>query len=87
MKHEKTGATAPTSEDSSWLDGKAKTSVQVHVDLPKVDVPKLVKVLSMRPGDVVLKDGTRLKYKKVLDVTEDVAEWLFKSFPGLMEKL
>jgi hypothetical protein len=87
MKHKKLGATvAPVAsqDDTSWLDGK--TNVVVNVE-EKQDAPSLIKILSLRQGAVTLQDGRVLRYHKTLDVNEETATWLFKSFPGLMEKL
>ena len=74
-KHDKQGAPkAPPSDDTSWLDGEVQKSSSV-------------KILSLRPGSVTLQDKRVLEYHKVLDVDSQTAEWLFKSFPGLMQKI
>jgi hypothetical protein len=47
--------------------------------------PKLVRVFSQRSGEIKLQDGKSLKFGEVLLVTEEVADWLTKSFGALVK--
>ena len=47
---------------------------------PQEDNGIMVRVLSSRPGDIILQDGQRLKSGTVLLVTLEVAAWLEASF-------
>lgn len=48
---------------------------------------KLVKVISLRQGDIVLSDGVVVKHLQVLDVPESCADWLEASFPGMVKRV
>jgi hypothetical protein len=76
MAKNKGGAVAPqiSNTDDSWLDEAEHT-------------PEMVKVLSLRPGDITLQDGRVLKYKKWLEVKSETADWLQKTYPGFIERL
>lgn len=46
--------------------------------------PELVRVFSQRLGDIVLENGTVLKYGEVVKVPLELAQWAEKSFDGLV---
>jgi hypothetical protein len=46
-----------------------------------------VKIFSLRSGDVQLPDGQVLKYQETLDVSESIAQYLERSFKGLIRRL
>lgn len=49
--------------------------------------PTLVGIFSKREGDIICSDGTVLKFEQITHVKKEIAEWLFKSFPGLLLKV
>lgn len=53
----------------------------------KAEKAGLVKVMSLRPGDIVLQDGTVFKLHDVIEVSEDIAAWLEASFKGLVKRV
>ena len=44
-----------------------------------------VRVFSQRRGDIILSDGTSLKFGECLKVSPETAEWLSKSFGALVK--
>lgn len=52
----------------------------IFVETNEPDAIEMVRVLSSRPGDIILQDGQRLKSGTVLLVTLEVAAWLEASF-------
>lgn len=48
---------------------------------------KLIKLFSSYRGDIHLPDGRVVKHQEPIDVTEDVAVYLEKSFKGDMRRL
>jgi hypothetical protein len=46
--------------------------------------PKKVRVLSSRPGDIVLSCGV-IKHLSVTEVDPDVATWLMNTYPEYMK--
>lgn len=46
-----------------------------------------VKIFSSRLGDIQLPDGQVLKYHEPLDVSVSIADYLEKSFKGLIRRL
>lgn len=51
----------------------------------EISEPKLVRVFSQRRGEIGLQDGKVLKFGEVMLVTEEVADWLIKSFKDLVK--
>jgi hypothetical protein len=66
-----------------------KMAKEKKEDLGQSDVeksePKLVRIFSQRIGEIKLQDGRSLKFGEVLMVTEEVADWLTKSFGALVK--
>ena len=48
--------------------------------------PKKVRILSSRPGDIVLSCGV-IKQLSVTEVDPDVADWLIKTYPEYMKRV
>lgn len=57
---------------------------RVKGDKPEPKEAAKVKVLSLRPGNVVMQDGRVLKFKQTIVVSEAEAEWLVDSFKDQM---
>lgn len=55
--------------------------------MAKAEKASLIKVMSLRPGDIVLQDGTVFKLHDVIEVSEEIAEWLEASFKGLVKRV
>jgi hypothetical protein len=66
--------------------GRHKKDRTIQTD--EVDeTEKTVRVLSLRPGTIYLTDGRALTHNSVMDVTEEMADWLLASFAGLVRKV
>jgi hypothetical protein len=65
----------------------AKVEVKVApVQAPvKAEAPALVRVLSLRPGDVILPGGVVLSYKKTVSVSAEQANNLVMSEPDFFQ--
>ena len=48
---------------------------------------KKVRVISMRPGNIVLQDGHCLKHLEVIEVSEECAVWLEASFKEFIKRV
>lgn len=46
-----------------------------------------IRVLSRREGAVKCPDGTLIKYEDVIEVTQDIAEWLEATFGELFKRV
>lgn len=60
----------------------------VAVEAPVVEAvaaPKDVKVLSLRPGKVILPDKQELTFRGTVLVDKETADWLLDSFKPLMQ--
>ena len=66
--------------------GRPKKEVASTESKVTAEVEK-VKIFSLRRGDIHLKDGQVLKYQEPLDVSEELAVYLEKSFKGEMRRL
>lgn len=77
MAKAKRGVSTPQTEDTSWLDGEETI----------VSKSGLIKVLSLRSGDIVLAKDKVLRYHKTLEVDQNTFDWLQKTFPGMIEKI
>lgn len=53
----------------------------------KAEKASLVKVMSLRPGDIVLPDGVVFKLHSIIEVSEELAAWLEVSFKGLVKRV
>ena len=67
--------------------GRPKKDVEVSLKPQVAASGEKVKIFSLRRGDIHLKDGQVLKYQEPLDVSEELAVYLEKSFKGEMRRL
>lgn len=47
---------------------------------PEKKEAKLIRIISNRPGDIVMKNVT-IKFQDVVLVDEETAQWLLKTYP------
>jgi hypothetical protein len=46
-----------------------------------------IRVFSNRPGEIRCPDGSVLKYQSAIQVSKEIADWLFVSFPAFILKV
>lgn len=66
---------------------KQDVSVPQKIHQEAAAVSEKVKIFSNRLGDIQLPDGQVLKYQEPLDVSVSIADYLEKSFKGLIRRL
>jgi hypothetical protein len=66
---------------------KQEVSVSYVNHQGAVAAEEKVKIFSLRLGDVQLSDGQVLKYQEPIDVAVSIADYLEKSFKGLIRRL
>ena len=67
--------------------GRHKKDRNLETEMDDTEPEKMARVLSLRPGTIYLTDGRALTCNAVMDVTEEMADWLLASFPGLVRKV